>query len=155
MAKETKYFVESHKNAVINATYGQAVLPSVAMAIAVEESNSGNEDCTLICNNHYWLKPQPNDLAREIDGKSVKLYNDPYACFKDFLAELAESEEVKESGALRAKKPNTQLEKLEVGLGKYEGWAEDVLKIVEDFELEKLDQEAEEIHKAWKAKTAQ
>lgn len=162
MAYDSKYIAHSFRQAVINATYRTGLLASVLTIILIEESDNCNSRASHECNNYFSLEAGKGfqGISRQVEGKSLKAYNDRYACFDDFIAFLKSEDKKKGTGLFRAKKIETQLAKY-AELREYEeDWAEHMMAFVgelsdkEGIDFNALDEEAKGLHAEWHKRKA-
>lgn len=164
MAFTTQYYIDRFTNAVIQATYKTGILPSIQMAQAILESGNGNSLLAKTYNNHFGIKADRSwrglkinlPTKEVVNGQTITInqyfrwYNDPKESFKDHIQFLKENPRYTKAGVFRAKKPETQAQKLkDAGYATDPNYAAKLVSLIDQYDLRKLDQLAAKKKKEW------
>jgi len=157
MPFETAYYIASYKQTAFNACYKTGLFPSLLLVMAITESDSGNKELARVHNNHFGIHANAKWFGRTVEQKndggeltSFRVYNDPKQGFFHFVEALKQDKDILNARVFHAKKIETQLAKIAEGLGEDEDWVNNILALVEQHELSKVDEEAQELWKIWK-----
>ena len=154
MSFTVSYIVGSFSGLIANATYKTGLLPSTLLVLLLDFSKNANSEASKLCNNFFAIEACANwqGISLSINGYEapIRMYNDRAGSIKDFVGILKEEDRRQDLGVFRAKKTNTQLERIEALLGKSSGWSESLMKKYEDVDFESFDEQLKSIHDSWR-----
>ena len=157
MSKQTD-FINKHKQAVIEATYGTKIFPSVKMAQMILESGWGEAANAKLANNYFGIKKgvgwegETISLKTPKDASKVNVfrkYATPYDSIVDHSSFLIKNKRYENAGVFAAKTPEEQVKSIaKAGYAEAGDYVPKVMSVIRSNDLTKLDEEA----KAYKPK---
>jgi mannosyl-glycoprotein endo-beta-N-acetylglucosaminidase/stage II sporulation protein P len=149
-------YIKKHTNAILTATKGTGIFPSVAMAqMIIEGANSKGESgkgiTAIKANNHFGIKADKNWKGAKMafntpkDGKPVsefRVYPSVTDSIKDHVKFLQTNSRYTKAGVFRAKTPEQQLDALaKAGYSEkpYPQYAKGIEAIIKGYNLKALD----------------
>jgi flagellar rod assembly protein/muramidase FlgJ len=150
-------FIRRLRNAIVNASAGTGLYPSVVMAQAALETGWGKSQLSSVYNNLFgikadksWKGPVVEMPTREvINGQNVvindgfRVYESVEKSIKDRNNFLKRNPRYTRNGVFSAKSPEEQAQALQrAGYATDPNYATLLIRIINQFELKTLDQEA-------------
>ena len=147
-------YIKKFSNAVINASIGTGLFPSLFMAQAILESGNGESTLAKKYNNHFGIKASRTWNGKVIDMKTREVYNGrdvyikdgfrwynkPEDSFKDRVKFLKNNPRYTKYGVFSAKTPEEQAEALQrAGYATSENYASTLKWIINKYNLKELD----------------
>ena len=144
-----KEFLDKYSDAVIRATSGTELYPSVKMAQMIVESGWGSSDTVKYANNMFGIKKgigwtgktitfnTPNDANK----KSVfRKYDSPEDSIKDHTSFLLKNPRYKKNGVFSATSPEAQCYAIEKsGYAEADNYADYLITLIRQNKLKQLD----------------
>lgn len=146
---EKKVFLDKYSDAVVSATSGTQLYPSVKMAQMIIESSWGSSDTVKYANNMFGIKKgsgwngkvitfnTPNDANK----KSVfRKYDSPEDSIKDHTSFLLSNPRYKKNGVFSATSPEAQANALErAGYAEGLNYGDKLITLIRQNNLKQLD----------------
>jgi flagellum-specific peptidoglycan hydrolase FlgJ len=148
-------YIRKFSNAVIRASIGTGLFPSLFMAQAILESGNGQSTLAKKYNNHFGIKASRNWNGKVIDMKTKEVYNgrdvyikdgfrwysDAKDSFKDRVDFLKNNPRYTKNGVFSAKTPEQQADALQkAGYATSENYASTLKWIINKYNLKALDE---------------
>jgi flagellum-specific peptidoglycan hydrolase FlgJ len=151
MSKQTD-FISKHKDAVIEATYGTKIFPSVKMAQMIVESGWGETAPVKYANNYFGIKADPSwkgdkiELNTPKDAKKknyFRKYKSALDSIVDHSSFLIDNKRYENAGVFNAKTPEDQIKAIKnAGYAEASNYVSTLTSIINSNNLKKLDEEA-------------
>ena len=150
-----KEFFKKHKNSAIKACKGTGLFPSVMLAQAALESGYGRSELSTKYNNYFGIKAHNYKGAtvnmstgEVVNGNKItvnsnfRVYSSVTQSFKDRNNFLKENQRYKE--VFKKNTPEEQSYELQrAGYATAENYAETIIKIINENQLKKIDNQME------------
>lgn len=151
MSKQTD-FINKHKQAIIEATHGTGIFPSVKMSQMILESGWGESANARLANNYFGIKKgvgwtgetlslkTPNDASKV---NVFRKYKTPYDSIVDHSDFLIKNKRYENAGVFSAKTPEEQINALaKAGYAEAKDYVPKLNSVIKSNNLKQLDEEA-------------
>jgi len=149
MSQQTEAFIAKYKDAVIDASKGTGLFPSVTMAQMILESTWGRGITAVRANNFFGIKADPSWTGKKMlfntprDAKPTnffRVYNTPEDSIKDHDHFLIQNTRYDTAGAFKATTPEAQAQALAAaGYAESKNYANTLISLINAYNLKELD----------------
>jgi len=144
-------FIDNNSKAVIRASKGTGIFPSVSMAQMIIESGWGKDTLPRKYNNYFGIKKGSGWNGRTVwlptpkDAKpysEFRVYNNSLESIKDHISFLQKNKRYEKNGVFNSQTPEQQLYALKrAGYAESANYAPALINLISDYGLKSLDKQ--------------